>query len=231
MACTPDRRRRRSGSSRPSRPRSRERASRTARRRRVRASRTTWWPRSTDRARARCELEPAADGRLRRARAHRGGRPPVLPDDRAVQRAARRPVPSDSGLSLIGYADRGRVERPRGQLRAAARPGLSRRASRSRSASCSTSPGSGEVLGQLPVRDVDDLPVLVDGERTHSGGAGIDRDHDGHGGTVVRAASGAQRRLRRSTLRSVSKCKPSRAAADQGRRRVLSVDRDVTTVL
>ena len=139
------------------------------------------------------EHEPGASSNLRQIAGlgeleAPGGRPPVLPYDRAVQRAARRPVPSHSGLSLIGYPDRSRVDRPSGQLRLQLSQGcLDERPDLG--GVVLDEPGSGEVLGELPVRDVDDLPVLVDGKGTHSCGTGIDRDHDSHGGTVVRAAT------------------------------------------
>ena len=50
-------------------------------------------------------------GALQRA-AHVGGAP-VLPDDGAVDRLARAPVPDDAGLALVGDADGGDVARRR----------------------------------------------------------------------------------------------------------------------
>ena len=49
-------------------------------------------------------------------------------------------------------------------------------------------PRSREVLGQLPVRSAHDPAVLGEGKGAHPRGAGIDGDHDGHGGTVAALA-------------------------------------------
>ena len=80
-----------------------------------------------------------------------GGGAAVLPDDGPVQRPAGAAVPGHDGLALVGDADGG--DRLAGVAHGGAdlaehvddaRP-------RSRSASCSTQPGLGEVLGELPV--------------------------------------------------------------------------------
>jgi len=50
--------------------------------------------------------------------------------------------------------------------------------------------GSREVLAELSVGGGDDLASLVECERSHAGSSGIDRDHHGHGGTVVGPPTG-----------------------------------------
>ena len=49
------------------------------------------------------------------------GRAPVLPDERAVDGLAGRPVPDDDRLALVGDADRAQLARPRRRRRRAPR--------------------------------------------------------------------------------------------------------------
>ncbi len=121
------------------------------------------------------EREMAGFGELRAA--CRG--PPVLPDDRPMTGPARRTVPGDRCLALVGDADRGRgvpaclelvmelAERCLDQS-----PDLG--------GVVLNQAGGGEVLWQLPVRGVHDATMLVDGQCPHSGSAGVYRDHDCH---------------------------------------------------
>ena len=95
----------------------------------------------------RVELEPGAlaDERLVAVRAQLGARavgPPVLPDDRRVDGAARRALPDHERLRLVGDAERRHVAGP--APAAASAPAIARSAdSAIASGSCSTSPGPG----------------------------------------------------------------------------------------
>ena len=89
---------------------------------------------------------------------------------------------------------------------------------------------AGEVLGQLPVGDVGDPGLLVDGEGAHAGRARIDGDDDpGHGGltlTASRVSGVADRAVRAGLAR-----KQSRTARDLHGWCTHFVDKGVTTVL
>ena len=132
----------------------------------------------------------------------------VLPDDRVGVRLARRAVPGDDGLALVGDADRRDVlgadgaRRPR---RASLSP-----PSRSRRRRARPSPGCGIALRELAVRR-DRRPVVGEhGAAADAGRAGVDRDHTrpaGHGG----------HRTRRSPARSAAPVAGTVRAAAAGR--------------
>ena len=87
-------------------------------------------------------------------------------------------VEGHDGLALVGDADGGdRVAR-----RSARRPPTSARVARDGVPDLGgvvlDPAGAGEVLGQLPVGDVDDPGLLVDGQGAHPGRARIDGDDD-----------------------------------------------------
>ncbi len=143
--------------------------------------------------------------------------PAVLPDDGAVQRAARAPVPGDDGLPLVGD--------PEGLCHAAVFLETSRDLGKGGTdrrpdlvGVVLDPPGTGEVLGELAVGDVDDPCVGVDDEGTNPGGARVDGDGDrrggAHGWTVPRRRAAGLGGVGRSGI---------------GAKKV--VDRDVITLL
>ena len=109
------------------------------------------------------------------------GRAAVLPDDGPVQRPARRTVEGDERLALVGDADgrhgvarRSQACADLGQRGPHGIPDLGR--------VVLDPPGTGEVLGQLPVGDVGHPVPPVDGQGAHARRARIDGDDDpGHG--------------------------------------------------
>ena len=105
-----------------------------------------------------------------------GGGAAVLPDDRLVARHAGARIPQHDGLALIGDADRGDglIERGRelGERAENRLPDLF---------SVVLDPTRlREVLGEFPIGETERRAGLVDGERAHTGGAGVDADHDSH---------------------------------------------------
>src|SRR3954451_12906116 len=115
-----------------------------------------------------------------------GGRAPVLPHDRVVQRRARAPRPRHDGLALVGDADgRDRFAQRRHQLREHVdhgRPDLAR---------IVFDPArSGEVLRELAVRPARRSSMVVDGEGPHSGRTRIDGDDHGHGSELYGSVEG-----------------------------------------
>jgi hypothetical protein len=105
----------------------------------------------------------------------------VLPDDGTVERSPRRSVEGDEGLALIGDAQRGDRVAPLGQAGAQLGQGGQDRVPDFTGVVLDPA-GAREVLGQLPVRQVNHPGLRVDGERTDPGRAGIDGDDDpGHG--------------------------------------------------
>jgi hypothetical protein len=138
-----------------------------------------------------------------------GGRPAVLPHDGPEERLAAAAVEGHQGLALIGDADGGHgvagLGQPGTHLGQGGHDGLP-----DLGGIVLDPPRSGEVLGQLPVGDVDDLGPLVDHEGPDTGGAGIDGHQIAHGWDVTKrriGVSGGQFRVRPR--------KPSRAARDQ----------------
>ncbi len=122
----------------------------------------------------------------------RGG-PPVLPHDRPSERTTAPLVPRHDRLALIGHTERGHhkvaVAETAGDL---AEGGLHGGPDLVGIVLHPT--GLGEVLGELAVGEVDHPRPLVDDERPHPGGAGVDRHRHrcprGHGWTVPSAARG-----------------------------------------
>ena len=109
-----------------------------------------------------------------------GGGAAVLPDDGAVQRPSRRAVEGHEGLALVGDADGGHRVAPLGQTGAELGQGGADGVPDVVGVVLDPA-GAGEVLGQLPVGDVADPGLLVDGEGAHAGRARIDGDDDpGH---------------------------------------------------
>ena len=110
--------------------------------------------------------------------------PAILPDDRPVQRPARRAVERHQGLALVGDADGrdglarlGKAAPDLGQGGQDGGPDLGR---------VVLDPARpGEVLGQLPVGDVGHSGVLVDHEGADAGRARIDGDDLGHWGLTL----------------------------------------------
>jgi len=101
----------------------------------------------------------------------------ILPDDRPVTRHTGALVPQHDGLALIGDADcgdglieRGRQLGERAEDRLPDLFGVVLDPTR-----------LGEVLGEFPIGETERRAGLVDGERAHAGGAGVDADHDSHG--------------------------------------------------
>ena len=168
--------------------------------RRRRASRRTWWPRSTGRGRGRCGPAPAGRWPASRSSSQRS----------AVRRSCHTmagpsgppcAVPGHGGLALVGDAQRGhRRPRPReptadlGQGGPHGVPDL---------VGVVLHPArTGEVLGELAVGEVEHRPALVDHQGADPGGAGVDRHHARHrrritgprgGGRARRGRSGAVR--------------------------------------
>jgi hypothetical protein len=99
---------------------------------------------------------------------------PVLPHDRAARSSERGPVPEHGGLALVGESD-GRHGLPGQRLAAGGQRrlpdllGLVLDPARPR-----------EVLRELLVAAGRDAAALVDDQRGHAGGPGVDRE-DGHG--------------------------------------------------
>ncbi len=132
----------------------------------------------------------------RELRAERRGAA-VLPHDGAVQRPAAAAVERDHGLALVGDADGGdglgggpgsgsalgQAVADLGQGGADGLPDLV--------GVVLDPPGSGEVLGQLAVGDVDDAGLLVDDQGADAGRARIDGDHLGHEGLTLTPPVGA----------------------------------------
>ena len=166
MACTPDfgppvRFQQIQSSTVPERERSDR-----ARPRRARASTTTWCPRSTGRARARSVRERAGAGRLRRARriARPSGGPATRWPDGTVG-LSNGPMPPRSHVGWRSRSRRRSSERSR-QLRLQLRQGRLDEGP-DLGGVVLDKPGSGKVLGELPVGSGHDLAVLVDGKCPH----------------------------------------------------------------
>ena len=105
--------------------------------------------------------------------------PPILPDDRPMGRPPRRPVPGDGRLALVGDPDRGRFEPAFVQLGAKlAEGGLDEVPDLG--GVVLDQAGSGEVLGQLPIRGRHHVAALVEGQGAHAGGTCVYRHHHGH---------------------------------------------------
>ena len=102
---------------------------------------------------------------------------PVLPYQRAMQRAASRAIPDHGCLALVRDPDR------RDRFAVEHGDDLGEGAGR-----CTPDvvgvvldpAGSREVLGELAVRIRARAPVLVDGHGAHAGRARVDRQHDRH---------------------------------------------------
>ena len=105
------------------------------------------------------------------------GRAAVLPDDGPVQRPSRRAVERHEGLTLVGDADGGDGAARRGQ--ATADLGQGGPYGLPDLGGIVFHPArAGEVLRQLPVGDVGDPGLLVDGQGADAGRTRIDGDHD-----------------------------------------------------
>ena len=111
------------------------------------------------------------------------GRPAVLPDDGAMQRPARAPVPHHCGFALVRDADRGDRMPGVGELGLHLGERLERRRPDVVRVVLDP-PGLREMLRELTVGPADGGAVLVDRERAHARGAGIDRQADAHHSTT-----------------------------------------------
>ena len=111
-----------------------------------RGSRRSWWRRNRDRAASRSSPSRPPRGRPRSALAGIR-RAPVLPDDGVVDRPARRPLPDNGRLALVGDADGDDVARPRAGLAPSAARAVASAVRQMSSGSCSTQPEAGKCWG------------------------------------------------------------------------------------
>ena len=105
--------------------------------------------------------------------------PPILPDDRVVDRPAGLAIPDHRGLALVGDADGGDVARP--QLRASERLGRHGDLRRPDLAGIVLDPaGLGKDLPELALADRDDLGVVIEDDGARAGGALVEGEDVSH---------------------------------------------------
>ena len=136
------------------------------------------------------------------------GRPPVLPDDRVVDRLPGLAIPHDGGLALVGDADGGDVSRP--EVRAPQRLGRHRDLRGPDLAGVVFDPaGTREDLPKLALTDGYDGRFVIEDDRARAGGALVEGDDVRHGsnsGSDSRRAGTERRGILHSAL-----CDPTAA--------------------